>query len=382
VPNTIATAAVLAKRTGRQSDGNIPSGRGELIDTGQAQLRVYRAGTTGPTVVICTGAGDCASSWTPVTSKLAAQCRVMSYDRPGLGGSPAGPAARSLERYLHELGAVLAHVREGQPVVLVGHSLGGVIARRYTELQPEHVAGLVLVDTTPYDIADEPGARLGFLVAGLLGAILKLPARFGLVRALLAARAMPLYPEQRHYRAAAPATAYRQWISDVCRSFAGAAGQELRSVITAARAAGHQAESPTALCDVPIAVLTSRAYGRRWIDMHRELANATGARTHQIINDRSHNIHLRHPELIAITTRDLTTEAPHSTTSELTDADHRVQPLPDPIRYAQSGTSPDASGSRRDPLPPRGSPSSASLRGSHPSSASDPCSQTGSPHSE
>ena len=126
---------------------------------------------------------------------------------------------------------------------------------------------------------------------------------------MFAARAMPLYPEQNGFRAALPRSVDRRWISDVCRSFAGAAGPELRSVIETARAVRHQPMPAAAVTGRPVALLTSRAYGQRWAAMQRGVAATIAARTHHITDDRSHNIHLRHPELVAATILELMTAA-------------------------------------------------------------------------
>jgi pimeloyl-ACP methyl ester carboxylesterase len=51
----------------------------------------------------------------------------------------------------YELHALLAAARVKGPYVLVGHSIGGLIARVYAEQYPAEVAGLVLLDPTHED---------------------------------------------------------------------------------------------------------------------------------------------------------------------------------------------------------------------------------------
>jgi pimeloyl-ACP methyl ester carboxylesterase len=108
---------------------------GRLIAIASRHLRLYEEGPESSVVVIISGAGDCADSWVPIRHQLAASRRVPSYDRAGLGGSEAG-APVNIERYLAELEAVVDDCSTGNPVTLVGHSLGGLIARLYQHAKP------------------------------------------------------------------------------------------------------------------------------------------------------------------------------------------------------------------------------------------------------
>lgn len=59
------------------------------------------------------------------------------------------------------------------------------------------------------------------------------------------------------------------------------------------------------LDNLPPGVLTSRAWGRKWVDMHRELATRSRSSFHRITGDRSHNIHIRHATLVVNAIRDV-----------------------------------------------------------------------------
>jgi pimeloyl-ACP methyl ester carboxylesterase len=283
---------------------------GELVDVGGHQVRRHQAGSGYPTVVLVPGAGDCGDSWLPVRDRVAAFARVVSYDRPGLGASPDGPPP-DIERYLTELHQLLHSGADAGPYVLAGHSLGGLIAHLYTQRHPGDVAALVLVDATPDVIADDPGVKAGFLASGAAAYLLKASAPLGILRLLVTTGAMPLYPEQGQFRGLVSDEDYRRWVAGVCRSFSGAAGAELRSVLPTARYA-HQQQSTAhqpQFGDLPLGVLTSRAYGDRWVEMHREVATRSRRSSYHVTEDRSHNIHMRHPDLVADTIRQVRDEA-------------------------------------------------------------------------
>src|SRR5215210_4801668 len=103
------------------------------------RLRWFQAGS-GRSVALLHGFGGSAANWTLVAPALAERCRVLVPELPGHGGSSAlpGPAER-LDPYADRMAALL-----DEPVVLVGHSLGAVVALRMAIRHPNIVRGLVL----------------------------------------------------------------------------------------------------------------------------------------------------------------------------------------------------------------------------------------------
>jgi len=99
----------------------------------------------GPDVVILHGLGTTAQDWLPVSRLLARHYRVTLVDLPGHGMSPL-PEPFSLDRAVAELDRALAETSD-QPVILVGHSLGGLVAAQEALERPDRVRGLVLVET-------------------------------------------------------------------------------------------------------------------------------------------------------------------------------------------------------------------------------------------
>lgn len=129
------------------------AGDGPVGTSGMAPTRDGRAlhhvstGTGRPTVVFESGMGASRSSWGGVVARVAAETRCVTYDRAGLGRSPAAAGPRRLAALVDDLTDLLDHLDDGA-YVLVGHSWGGPILRRLTALRPDLVAGLVLVDQT------------------------------------------------------------------------------------------------------------------------------------------------------------------------------------------------------------------------------------------
>jgi pimeloyl-ACP methyl ester carboxylesterase len=111
----------------------------------------------GPTIVLVHGLGSSTEDWLPVARKLAHDHRVVLVDLPGHGLS-AAPDPFSLEQVSLALDAAIANETQDGPVILVGHSLGGLACAQYALDHPRRVRGLVLIESalTPQI---EPGER-------------------------------------------------------------------------------------------------------------------------------------------------------------------------------------------------------------------------------
>lgn len=104
-----------------------------------------------PTIVLDAGYGDYSNTWDGIVSQLRGHANVLVYDRPGLGKSEPSERPRTSLEMSKELKVIFDILNINTPVVLVGHSFGGVNAQLYVSCFPKDVAGLVLIDATPAD---------------------------------------------------------------------------------------------------------------------------------------------------------------------------------------------------------------------------------------
>lgn len=135
--------------------------------TDGTRLALYRQGPqeVAPIIVFVHGWVLDARSWEPVASSLASTHPVLCYDLRGHGRSdPLRPGTATIAQLADDLADLLGAEVRG-PVVLVGHSLGGMaimaLAQRHPEVVAQRVAGVVFAATScgdmmPHDLGLRP----------------------------------------------------------------------------------------------------------------------------------------------------------------------------------------------------------------------------------
>ena len=100
-----------------------------------------------PLVVLEAGAFGFSADWAAVQAGLTARgFASIAYDRAGLGLSDPGPLPRDGVAIGADVEALLDHLAPKGPLILCGHSMGGLHVHRLAVRRRERVAGLVLVD--------------------------------------------------------------------------------------------------------------------------------------------------------------------------------------------------------------------------------------------
>ncbi|MBB3230536.1 alpha/beta fold hydrolase [Halomonas stenophila] len=117
--------------------------------------QAYHESGAGPAIVLLHGISSGAASWAPLALHLAGY-RLLAWDAPGYGDSqPLAAAEPTAADYAARLDAWLDALGI-ERCVLVGHSLGAMMASAYAARRPEQLTGVILADPAlGYRDADE-----------------------------------------------------------------------------------------------------------------------------------------------------------------------------------------------------------------------------------
>jgi 3-oxoadipate enol-lactonase len=101
---------------------------------------------TGPPVLAIHGLGGGAHFFGGLAQRLKDDYRIVSIDLPGTGRSSA--PRYSMETWVADLEQLVAeHIK--QPVVVIGHSMGTIVALKAWDAWPQYVRGLIFVGGLP-----------------------------------------------------------------------------------------------------------------------------------------------------------------------------------------------------------------------------------------
>ena len=112
------------------------------------RLATRTVGDSGPDVVFVHGLFGQGKNWTTIAKGISDAHRVTLVDLPNHGHSPWTDRVEYLDM-AEMLAAELE--RLGEPVTLVGHSMGGKVAMQLALRRPELLRALVVVDIAPVE---------------------------------------------------------------------------------------------------------------------------------------------------------------------------------------------------------------------------------------
>ena len=265
---------------------------GVLVPVGDHSLYLNCIGEGAPTVILEAGIGGSHFDWVLAQPEIGGFTRVCSYDRAGYGWSERGPKPRTVSTIAGELRRLIRNAEIETPLILVGHSFGGLVSLYYARRYADEVAGLVLVDSMHPDQYDR------FPLIGVR--VPTEPAR----GVITASRPVLTYGIPAEWKD----LAYELASSDKSRSYML---NELRNVLNSVeevRGAGLPAGPSSVLIHGNREWDRIYADGRMedlWLDLQSELASAIGAPGLFIALDSGHQLPLDAPATVAGAVRDL-----------------------------------------------------------------------------
>ena len=114
------------------------------------RLQYDEAGPTGaPPILFVHGLSSARTTWDRISPQLAGAHHVVRVDLRGHGESGHAPGTYVIDRYGEDVVELCDRV-VGAPAIVVGHSLGGVVAAWVAQRRPDLVRGLLLEDPPLY----------------------------------------------------------------------------------------------------------------------------------------------------------------------------------------------------------------------------------------
>jgi pimeloyl-ACP methyl ester carboxylesterase len=147
MPLALVAAGFLYQWFGARKDRALYAAAGRWVDIGNgSKIYLLEKGSSGPTVLFESGIAATNLNWFHIQEQVSQFAATASYDRCGLGWSSPCQTARTPGNIAVELHELLASAGIKPPYILVGHSFGGLVMRRFALLYPDEVTSIVLVD--------------------------------------------------------------------------------------------------------------------------------------------------------------------------------------------------------------------------------------------
>lgn len=147
------------------------AGTGGSVRAGPLQVRTFGSGQ--PVVLLLHGMTAAGNSFGAAFDRLGGSARVVVPDLLGFGGSMVGPGPVTGEDHFAALEAMLAALGlAAEPLVVVGHSMGGAVALRSAARHPDRVRAVITLCAALYrgsTEADRQVALMGRAEALLAG---------------------------------------------------------------------------------------------------------------------------------------------------------------------------------------------------------------------
>lgn len=275
---------------------------GRLVDIGGRRLHLSCRGEGPVTVVLLAGLNEFSVHWQRVQPALAARARTCAYDRAGLGWSDPSASPPTLAEAVADLERLLRAAELEGPLLLVGHSYGGLLARAFRAGHPDRVVGMVLVDPASEHLDERVDGYAALLqsVASQFRTLATL-SRVGLIA--LARDRIPA-----GYLDGTAADEYRAALA--AGTFFEAAAAETAS-FTSLLAAFRAAREPP-LGELPLVVVSrgraeglpgfsaeqGAAFDRTWAELQAQIAALSPAGRRTIAEGSGHEVHLERPDAV------------------------------------------------------------------------------------
>ena len=275
---------------------------GKLISVGDHKLHLNCIGSGSPTVILESALGDWSLNWSNFQERIEEtfHLRVCAYDRAGYGWSEAGPFPRKISEMADELNALIWNSDIEGPMLMIGHSMGGLITRVFASEYPENVVGIILIDSTPPKFRPQPAQLQGIngwitWMRNQLTTLKRDGAPTNLREAVPDEQIPPVVPADQH----------DVWRSQYLRALTF---ETMLSEIENNRLDGLEPYEKTSLGDIPLIVIgrdtnpdapegAKQTY-QNWIELQSEQAKISRNGRFIVAEGAGHYVHVQRPDFV------------------------------------------------------------------------------------
>ncbi|MCA1054732.1 alpha/beta hydrolase [Rossellomorea aquimaris] len=279
--------ASLANTLIRRKEKQPPPGR--LVQTERGTFHVIEKGSGPITVLMDAGLSGQSLHWHRVQEIVSRHAHTISFDRKGYGWSDRRTHGDGLNT-VKDIEALLAAMDVTSPLILVGHSYGGLNVRLFASENRKKVKGIVFVDavgeerylTEHFDASrkNEWKKSLQMMKVGYYTAYTGIPRLLG-----MKVGGKYLFPELK---------SYHRFVGYSPHAYE-AVFKELRDSEMTAKQVVNSLPLDRSL---PITVIQSGNESEEWIRYQQTLKCLTDHVT-DIPTNHGHNIHMENPDLVA-----------------------------------------------------------------------------------
>jgi len=149
----LVSGALVAGQITIYGMAEIPPPPGKMYSVNGGEIHMYCTGPENdkPTIIILSGAGTPSFLYSNLQEKLSETARTCSYDSAGIGWSLANDIPYTTKNLSNELYQLLQAAQINGPIILAGHSLGGITSLIYSAEHGNQVVGIAFIDSSHYN---------------------------------------------------------------------------------------------------------------------------------------------------------------------------------------------------------------------------------------
>lgn len=121
-------------------------GTDTFLITRNSKIYYHTKGSGAVPVLFVSGLGEDHKTWQTVQDSISKYTLTISYDRAGLGKSAYNGEKKDLASMATELKNLISSLKIYKPFILVGHSLGCQVIKKYASLYPKNIKGIIFLD--------------------------------------------------------------------------------------------------------------------------------------------------------------------------------------------------------------------------------------------